>query len=132
VDKLTLPRLELPGGACVEFNDPEQLRGRDIDRFRAAWQGAPSAGNATNEVMQAAAELLIAAWDLPNLPNFPVPADQPPMWGELPWRTKRAIEEHLVPVVFEIIGLPLPPALAAKRAATAAVEAVDPPPPASE
>lgn len=132
MDELTLPKLELPNNGWVEFNDPEALRGRDIDRFRAAWQGAAGAGNATNQVMQTAAETLIARWDLPGLPNLPVPADQPAMWGELPWRTKRAIEEHLVPVVFEIIGLPVPPAVAAKRAAAATVPPVDPPPPASE
>lgn len=112
-DELTLPKLDLPGDGWVEFNDPEALRGRDVDRLRAAWQGAAATGNATNQVMQAAAEVLIARWDLPGLPNFPVPADTPAMWGELGWRRKRAIENHMVPVVFELAGLPVPPAVAA-------------------
>jgi len=130
VDELTLPRLELPNGGSVDFNDPEQLRGRDADRLRDAMANSRTAGAATTAVMQTAAEILIARWDLPGLPNLPVPADQPAMWGELPWRTARAIEDHMALAVWEILGLPLPPHLAAKKAA--AGEVVDPQPPASE
>lgn len=127
MDELTLPKLDLPDNGWVEFNDPEQLRGRDVDKMRLAWMSATDAGAATIHVMQAAAEVLIARWDLPGLPNFPVPADTPAMWGELGWRTKRAIENHLTPVMFDLVGLPVPAHLVALLK-----DRGDPQPPASE
>lgn len=100
--ELKLERLDLPKDGWVEFNDPENLRGRDVDRLRASWEGARVVGDALNATMQIAAELLIAAWNVPSLPNAPVPSQTPGMWGELGWRDKLTIEGHMMPVVAEL------------------------------
>lgn len=110
MDELTLDRLELPDGGWVEFNDPEALKGRDVDRMREAWQGAKNAGHALNTAMQIGVELLIARWDLPGLPGVPVPSQSPQFWGEMGWRTKQAIEMHIATVVGVLCGFSGAPA----------------------
>lgn len=102
--ELTLNRLELSRGGWVEFNDPEAVRGKDIDRLRAQWQGTRVIGEALNVSMQVGAEILIARWDIPSLPGAPTPGDEPKFWGELGWRDKQAIEAHIAPVVTALCG----------------------------
>lgn len=109
-DALTLDRLELPDDGWVEFNDPESLKGRDIDRIREAWQGAKNAGQALNAVYQAGMEMLIARWEIPGKPNLPIPGDQPQFWGEIGWRTKQAIEGHTAKAIGILCGFTGAPA----------------------
>lgn len=116
MDALTLERLELRNNGWVEFHDPELIRGKDIDRLRAGWQNAGIVGDALNSIMQTAAQILIAKWEVPGLPAAPVPAEMPEIWGQVYWRDKRAIEEHMTPVVYALCGFrdnsgsPQPPA----------------------
>lgn len=117
MDDLKLERLELRNNGWVEFHDPELIRGRDIDKMRAGWQNARVVGEALNASMQVGAQVLIAKWELPGLPGAPIPADVPSIWGEVFWRDKRAIEEHITPTVYALCGLeqygaasPRPPA----------------------
>lgn len=105
MEDLKLERLELPKGGWVEFNDPESVRGKDVDRIRAGWQGSRVIGDALNVSMQIAAEILIAAWEIPNLPGAPTPGQSPSMWGELGWRDKQAIEAHITAATYELTGL---------------------------
>lgn len=119
---LTMDRLELPGGGFVEFNDPEQLLGEQVDRlFDLVAVGAPA-----SKVVQVSAELLIAKWNIPGLPNLPLPSEDPKWWGQVPWRTRFLISRHMMPVISGIISV--------LRGAAEPDDEVpgSPPPPASE
>lgn len=95
---MTLPRLTLPSGGWVEFNDPDNLRGRDYKKFRRAWFHEDVADR-TNVVGQVLLELFVHQWELPYLPKAPIPSAEPGITDGLPFRDLKALEVHLAPVL---------------------------------
>lgn len=77
-------RITLPGGGWVEFADPKTIRkGKHRKRIYSQvtnWDNQMVAGL---EVMEAIAAQLITAWEIPDLPNAPLPSQEPGMIGEL-------------------------------------------------
>jgi len=97
-DRLTLARLDLPGGGYVTFRDPEELSGRDVKKLRKALD-APGAGSAANLLYETAMVLLIEHWEIPGKPQLRTPQRDPKASDQLTHRQFRAIEKHLNPVV---------------------------------
>jgi hypothetical protein len=111
----TLSRLEWTavrgGGAeypCwVEFRDPMDLSGADIRKLRKAGGNAgDNRGEIYNQAMNAGLTLLVTAWDIGYLPNFPVPgATRNPaaILEQLGGFDLKRIEQHVEPVVSHIL-----------------------------
>lgn len=103
---LTLPK----SGGTVRFRDDDDLRGKDYRRLRAYVQTDNArVGEATNRATEMCGALLIAEWDVPNLPNLPLPAVRPDGSVDpggldlLPWQDLAAVEEELAPFANEAL-----------------------------
>lgn len=100
--KPVLPEvLVLPSGGKVWFRDIEELNGRDFKDIRAAFNyGAMHASEGDNRLTyQRAAAIFVTRWEIPGLPNLPLPGS--PEGGEgqitdmLRWRDCRALDTVL-------------------------------------
>lgn len=108
---MKIPDLNLPkSGGTVRFRDDDDLRGKDYRRLRAyVMADSSGSGEATNRATEMCGALLIAEWEVPNLPNLPVPSVRPDGSVDvggldlLPWRDAKAIEGALIPFANEAI-----------------------------
>lgn len=93
-------RLDLPSGGTIDFNDPENMRGADVKRYRrAAYDESEGQGAAANRAVAVLAELLVKAWDLPYMPGASLPDNGDTLTDVLHWRDELALENHLAPIV---------------------------------
>lgn len=76
-------RLDLPSGGWVEFRDPLELRGRDYKRVVRSIKADSTAGADTIDILDGLIAILVAKWDIPYLPNAPLPADMITITDEL-------------------------------------------------
>lgn len=77
-------RIDLPNGGWVEFRDPKEIRkGKYRKRLFGAVTNFDNQMVAGLEIMEAIAAQLITAWEVPYLPNAPLPSEEPAMLGEL-------------------------------------------------
>lgn len=105
--------LELPhSGGKVWFYDPESLRGKEYKRLRAA-----AMTESATKVYETAAALLVERWEVPGLPNLPLPGTDEGLDGQvtdlLHWRDLKALEDALAPAILLLRGVPVagPPIL---------------------
>lgn len=92
--------LTLPYGGRVWFRDLEELNGRDFKDIRAAFNAGLAAGNGDSRtVYQIAASILVTKWEIPYLPNLPLPNTKEGGNGQitdmLKWRDCRALDVAL-------------------------------------
>lgn len=104
--------LDLPSGGKVWFRDPETLRGGDYKRLRAARRDFEAN---MNRVYEIAAALLVQRWEVPDLPNLPLPGDPEGHDGKvtdlLHWRDCHALTQAMAPAIVLITeGQVRPPA----------------------
>lgn len=91
-------RLDLPSGGWVEFRDPLELRGRDYKRvIRGIGDG--TAGAATIDILDGLIAILVAKWDIPYLPNAPLPADDIAITDELTIQDLSALQVAVRPAM---------------------------------
>lgn len=87
----------------VEFRDPLDLTGDDIRKLRAAaGKGGDSRGEITNRLLNAGLTLLITAWEIGYLVNFPIPSQgssPAAILGQLGGFDLLRIEQHVMPVL---------------------------------
>jgi hypothetical protein len=90
----------------VEFRDPMDLSGADIRKLRkAAGNGGENRGEITNQLLNAGLSLLITAWDIGYLPNFPIPsAGKSPaaILDQLGGFDLLRMEQHVTPILRHI------------------------------
>lgn len=100
--KPVLPEvLVLPSGGKVWFRDIEELNGRDFKEIRAAFNyGALNSADGDNRVTyQKAAAIFVTRWEIPGLPDLPLPGSLEGGDGQitdmLKWRDCRALDMAL-------------------------------------
>lgn len=98
--KPILPEMmTLPYGGRVWFRDIEELNGKDYKNIRAAFNLATSGGNDNRAVYEMAASIFVTKWDIPYLPNAPLPGSEEGGQGSitdlLKWRDCRALDNAL-------------------------------------
>jgi hypothetical protein len=76
--------LVLPGGGWIDFAHPKTIsKGKHRKQIYGRVSNWDNAAVAGLEVLEAIAAVLITGWELPDLPNAPLPKGEPGMIGEL-------------------------------------------------
>lgn len=116
-----LPRLTLPSGGWVEFNDPDNFRGKDIKRLRKHLNFEGRADR-LEYLLSTGMALLVDRWEIPYLPGAPIPAADEAITDGLTGRDLKALENHISPAILAAVrddepspdstgpGSPTPPA----------------------
>lgn len=100
MDGTQLPRLDLPsGGGWVEFNDLDDLTGRDLHEMRKAVRAEDAGGETANKLWTSIATKMVKTWDIPYLADPRTPEANPAWWKALKLRDLRAIETAVQPVM---------------------------------
>lgn len=108
---MKIPDLILPkSGGTVRFRDDDDLRGKDYRRLRSyVLRDRPLVGDAGNHAGEMAAALLVVEWDIPSLPNLPLPSIRqdgtvdPGGLDLLPWQDLSALDDAVMPFANEAL-----------------------------
>lgn len=94
-------RVSLPSGGWIELRDPRQLRRGDKNRIMRSVAVDPKTPNAgvAIDMTEGVARILITAWQIPYLPDAPIPATLPAILDELELADSAALDAALVPAV---------------------------------
>lgn len=68
-------RLDLPSGGWVEFRDPRMVRAREKRRVMRAINDPDKAAAMAMDVTEGIAAMLVERWEVPELPNLPLPIE---------------------------------------------------------
>lgn len=86
----------------VEFRSGLDLDGSHIARLRRA-VGNENRGEAANALYAEALALLVVRWDIPGLPNLPIPKQDKKNLLRLPAVCLRAMERQIRPVLDKLM-----------------------------
>lgn len=106
-----IPRFELEikgEKGWATFIDTDDLKGRDIDRLRAAAGSGKNDGEISNNFLNDMLRLSIVAWEVPGapealLPKFDKSTGFKDSLGGIPGRFKRGLERHVHPFFDELL-----------------------------
>lgn len=73
-DRVIVGRLELPSGGHVVLKDPTTLRAKDKKKVLKGIQDIEKQVAAGLDIVDGLICMLVESWDLPYLPNAPIPA----------------------------------------------------------
>lgn len=98
-EQVTLPK----SGGIVRFRDVEDLDGITYNKIRDKALLARRYVITVSEMLRTAAEELITFWDIPGMPNLPLPGEDEgkkmDSLGRLNWKDTRFIQEQLFDAV---------------------------------
>lgn len=98
--KLIPDRIELPDGAgTIWFRDVETLTGRDLKEYRRIAMGGQSRGDNLNNTSDALLKVMVTKWEFRDLPNLPLPCDDPTVSDLLPMRVLMLLQHVLSPMI---------------------------------
>jgi hypothetical protein len=81
-------------GGVVWFKSLDDVSGKDFKQLRKASGVADP-----NAIYEAAAGIFVVKWDIPSLPNLPLPAADPHITDLLHWQDSRRLDNILNGVV---------------------------------
>lgn len=107
-DRVRLDRLELPSRkGWVDFGDPYDLTGDQVQKLRKATEKATDDGNASNTVLAQCVALFVTEWDISYLAaDARLPRYDIKVLGKLRGVDLVAIERHVRPAMALYLDVP--------------------------
>jgi hypothetical protein len=68
-------RIDLPSGGWVEFRDPSSIRAKHKRKVMRGIDNPEKQAAAALDLTEGIAAMFIERWDIPELPNLPLPID---------------------------------------------------------
>ncbi|HCT79272.1 MAG TPA: hypothetical protein DGT23_22465 [Micromonosporaceae bacterium] len=108
VDRIQLERLELPSGqGWVDFGDPYDLTGDQVQKLRKEAEKAHGTGDASNTVLTRCVALFVTSWEIKYLSDdAKLPRYDPKVLGKLKGVDLVAIERHIRPAMALYMDVP--------------------------
>lgn len=92
-------RLDLPSGGWVEFRDPGSIRAKHKRKVMRGIDNPERQAAAALDLTEGIAAMFIERWEIPGLPNLPLPIDDLNMLGELSVKDYDAIIDAARPAI---------------------------------
>lgn len=102
-------RLDLPSGGWIDLRDPDTLRRGDRNRVRRAIKTDSTAGGVLVDTTDALAAVMISAWEIPYLPEAPLPSQAPGILDQLTVADSNALDKALEPANATLFPTPASP-----------------------
>jgi hypothetical protein len=90
-------RIDLPSGGWAQLRDPKTLRAKDKKRAMTNIADHEKLIAAGYDLTEGLIAILVTAWEIPYLPNAPVPSEEIGLLGELEIADYESLVEACAP-----------------------------------
>lgn len=101
-----MPRITLPSGGWADLRDPADLRHKDERRVRARISDHEKPALVAEDLTDGVIAVSVVAWEVPYLPNAPLPADEFGILGELEIEDYQTLEKETLPAYRRLFPRP--------------------------